>query len=48
MINRIQLRLNPEDIHNESLIRKKIVENTKTDERFQYKFIKRSIDARAR
>ena len=48
MINRIQLRLNPEDIHNESLIRKKIVENTKTDEPFQYRFIKRSIDARAR
>ena len=48
MINRIQLRLNPEDIRNESLIRKKIVENTKTDEPFQYRFIKRSIDARAR
>ena len=48
MINRIQLRLNPEDIHNESLIRKKIVESTKTDEPFEYRFIKRSIDARAR
>mgnify|MGYP000217860209 CR=1 FL=1 len=48
MINRIQLRLNPEDIHNESLIRKKIVENIKTDEPFEYRFIKRSIDARAR
>ena len=48
MINRIQLRLNPEDIHNESLIRKKIIENTKTEEPFQYRFIKRSIDARAR
>ena len=48
MINRIQLRLNPEDIRNESLIRKKVVENTKTDEPFQYRFIKRSIDARAR
>ena len=47
MINRIQLRLNPEDIHNESLIRKKIVESTQTDEPFEYRFIKRSIDARA-
>ena len=48
MINRIQLRLNPEDIHNESFIRKKIIENTKTEEPFQFRFIKRSIDARAR
>ena len=49
MIQRVQFSINPEDVHNDDILRSKIKPLiSKNLESFNYKFIKRSLDARSK
>ena len=49
MIQRVQFSINPEDVHNDNILRSKIKPLiSKNLESFNYKFIKRSLDARSK